>query len=44
MREAEEKERKNEGQRGGKTRREKKKKQWRSGVPLNPRQSAKRRG
>ena len=35
---------KNEGQRGGKTRRKKKKKQWRAGVPRNPRQSAKREG
>jgi hypothetical protein len=43
MREAE-KRTKIEGQRGGKTCREKKKKQWCPGVPPNPRQSAKRGG
>src|SRR6202044_862212 len=43
MREAEERT-KNEGQRSGKTRREKKKKKWRVGVPPNLQQTAKRGG
>ena len=44
MRKAGEKRTKNEGQRGGKTRREKKKKQRRTWVSPNPRHSATRQG